>query len=495
MVLGLAVLSVSWVGLQVYRALTARPGTAINYARLANELVMASQPAGMRPDSPNALDILRPAIDACIQVSAEFQARDSTPVILDYASLYAPAEHSPQRYTADVREQMRTDAVEAIGMLRDLGAFEAMAAASAEPYAMRPTPDASPLLEVLLPDLGRTRQLARANAARMFLATRAGDGGEFARAYEDSLAMGRIWTYQTVFIEHLVGFAITALANGELIRDCMEREWDEATLKQCLAALDRQRAWMGGLEIAVEGERLMALDTIQWSHTDDGRGSGRLIPGAIVPFASLTGNSAGMGGWLGTLFEYRIGNLAGIAFASKEASTRKAQEHYDRMLGYVRASPEARAQMEPPEAAVEALSRRYLVLKVLLPGTSKVVEAATAHEVGLAGTRLVLAIEIYHRRTGEFPGSLSDLVPDVLPEVPPDPAAGVPFAYRRLAAGDDPDGRGYLLYSVGLDGVDNGRQVSMTEPRRALTRSGAGLDYVINAPRQKATEPGVEPPS
>ena len=46
---------------------------------------------------------------------------------------------------------------------------------------------------------------------------------------------------------------------------------------------------------------------------------------------------------------------------------------------------------------------------------------------------------------------LADLVPDYLSEVPQDPFSGKPLLYRRNA-------KGYVLYSVGLDGRDDGGQ-------------------------------------
>jgi hypothetical protein len=70
----------------------------------------------------------------------------------------------------------------------------------------------------------------------------------------------------------------------------------------------------------------------------------------------------------------------------------------------------------------------------------------------LAKMRLLicdLAIRGYSLDRGRYPVKLADLVPDFLPEVPKDPFSGGPFAYR-------PTPKGYLLYSVGVNGVDDG---------------------------------------
>ena len=60
-----------------------------------------------------------------------------------------------------------------------------------------------------------------------------------------------------------------------------------------------------------------------------------------------------------------------------------------------------------------------------------------------------LAIERFRLETGHCPETLGELVPDYLRSVPDDPFDGVLLRYRRL------DG-GYVVYSVGEDGVDDG---------------------------------------
>jgi hypothetical protein len=82
-------------------------------------------------------------------------------------------------------------------------------------------------------------------------------------------------------------------------------------------------------------------------------------------------------------------------------------------------------------------------------------------EFGLVGTvfakneaqlrllRLELALQEYRQRHGRFPPTLAQLSPEVMEAMPLDPFTEKPLVYR-------PRGRGYVLYSVGPDGVDNG---------------------------------------
>jgi hypothetical protein len=74
----------------------------------------------------------------------------------------------------------------------------------------------------------------------------------------------------------------------------------------------------------------------------------------------------------------------------------------------------------------------------------------------LAKMRLLicdLAIRAYSLEHGRNPAKLADLVPAYLPAVPQDPFSGGPLVYRLKPTG-------YLLYGVGVDGVDDGGRSS-----------------------------------
>jgi len=73
-------------------------------------------------------------------------------------------------------------------------------------------------------------------------------------------------------------------------------------------------------------------------------------------------------------------------------------------------------------------------------------ESQTSLEAGLT----MLALSAFHREHGKYPERLDDLVPALLTRLPTDYADGATFRYRRTD-----DGK-YLLYSVGLNGADNG---------------------------------------
>jgi hypothetical protein len=61
-----------------------------------------------------------------------------------------------------------------------------------------------------------------------------------------------------------------------------------------------------------------------------------------------------------------------------------------------------------------------------------------------------IALRRYQLRHGSYPAKLGGLVPEFASEVPRDPIDGRPLRYRLKSDGS------FLLYSVGVDGVDDG---------------------------------------
>ncbi len=89
-------------------------------------------------------------------------------------------------------------------------------------------------------------------------------------------------------------------------------------------------------------------------------------------------------------------------------------------------------------------------LQILLPVTSQA--RFPAERISVANKLLIvgLALKIYKGEHGKYPAKLSELVPGILASLPNDPfALSGTFQYRL-------DKSGYVLYSVGPDGKDDG---------------------------------------
>jgi hypothetical protein len=98
----------------------------------------------------------------------------------------------------------------------------------------------------------------------------------------------------------------------------------------------------------------------------------------------------------------------------------------------------------------DGVSKLHLMTSMMIPHfyRAHVAQAEDVARIDIA--RTVLAIERYRLSNKDhLPASLQELVPAYLGAVPADPFDGRPIRYNRLP-------KGYLIYSVGEDGVDNG---------------------------------------
>jgi hypothetical protein len=91
------------------------------------------------------------------------------------------------------------------------------------------------------------------------------------------------------------------------------------------------------------------------------------------------------------------------------------------------------------------------------------VQRAAEAEARRRLTIVALTVERFHLTQGVYPDSLSQLVPGLLKVIPPDFMDGQPLRYRRTASGH------FVLYSVGLDCVDDGGQMQREDAFASLT--------------------------
>ncbi|HEX4611062.1 MAG TPA: hypothetical protein VH092_22925, partial [Urbifossiella sp.] len=90
-----------------------------------------------------------------------------------------------------------------------------------------------------------------------------------------------------------------------------------------------------------------------------------------------------------------------------------------------------------------------VLIGLMMPAAGKVLDAADRTRQAQDNVQTAFALAQYQRATGRFPPTLDALAPDYLPHAPLDLFTGRPLVYR-------PGPAGYLLYSVGINGTDDG---------------------------------------
>src|SRR5262249_35558424 len=121
------------------------------------------------------------------------------------------------------------------------------------------------------------------------------------------------------------------------------------------------------------------------------------------------------------------------------------------------------ARAKELEAASDPEAESWVVDLFARPGCK--MAAALARNCSWPGCAAVaMALERYRRDHQAWPAELRLLVPQYVEKLPLDPCDGKPLRYCRF-------GEGIVIYSVGIDGVDNGGQLD-----RSVTLSDEGLD-------------------
>ncbi len=476
-VLAAVVLFFGWAFLEVWQVYTAEPNLVVDYRAQLREL--AHKHAGVMLEGVNdTWEILQSAIDVGDRVWSDLDAEFAAANVkqrydwdeghIDFAYVLHGRE-----LPEDVdRERLCLD------RMHNRGVMDMLALFTEQPIRLRLLPDDEPLFFVKLPYLSRARKLAHVRVASMRLALAAGNIEGITIAFEQLLAMGTTISAQPTLREFLVGMMIQSLAMTELRRELMEAEFNEPVCRRMLEAIDRFR--LVDVSYCMESDRLAFHDLIQLSFSDDGNGNGYLIPGNI--------------GWEGISKDkhyFRSAVATRFYYADREEVRRRYDAWVDGYLHEGSLLPIERWRSDfDPEIIGKELSARHRFLSVALPAFGKVMHNDNIHRIQRAGTRIMLAIEIYRAANGSYPNKLDELTTSILPDLPNDPFHNAPFGYRLVE--DDPHDRPYLLYSTGPDRSDDGGKepsgihADYWGPEGIFSTSWFPKhDYIINTPRSE----------
>jgi hypothetical protein len=140
---------------------------------------------------------------------------------------------------------------------------------------------------------------------------------------------------------------------------------------------------------------------------------------------------------------------------------------------------ERRASTRAVEDSPLATSKLYPA-NLLLPAFGKLFQSHDQIQLDRASTITFLAIERYRALNNKPPATLADLGA-LLPSIPADPFSSGGLIYRP----DPTSPRGYILYSTGLDDVDNNRTLGPKSNFESLLASGQGTDFTVVPPYEE----------
>ena len=235
----------------------------------------------------------------------------------------------------------------------------------------------------------------------------------------------------------------------------------------------RTRARTIPLAHAIEGERLLNRGFLSWFFSDASRVQDAMLHGESSQFARSNRfrfNSYPIN---------RVGSYAeNLAAAERSAQTKTASSTLPRWQRKTQSAPTS-------DTLFDAISG---------PHTSNFLDYEDQALATSRATLVILALESYRARTGAYPDTLAELGPTNPTLDTIDPFTGNPFGYR-LTPGPA-DGRPYLLWSAGNDGIDNGGIESGGKPAGTNAEPNwakLNTDVIFNDPPTPATPTPTRP--
>lgn len=482
MVLLTILLFTAWLGLEVYFALTSRPNPTTNYGALAEEHVRQLQ---ADREGEDVWPVMIEAVHLTLDTLADLQDAETglhwsegewqfeSVYGYEAALSYIEGEEyiddlSPDEAKAALEAQRRM-AIAAIRSWDDAGITRRLDEIAASGKGVRPMPDTTQrmMIDMLLPELGELRTLARGVRARMALAAEEGDWETYAASMRHGLALSRIASDQVWLIERLVGNAIRALMLQQLQRDLGEGRLPIEACERVTELLNTETP-RAPTTHALDGEMFMQLDAVQWTH--DRRG--RIILDRIRVLDGSQSTSA------------KVLNVASIVYPRRQATEAWFRQMNQRVNAYAALSVRERRAAQNRGESIDDFAEigwSQPLGRVLFPAYGRYIGAEDQLRLQESGIRTMLALEQHRHEAGALPESLDALVPKWLSEVPMDPFAETPapLIYRVLGAETGP---GYTLYSVGYDATDDGGTRPPKHAVDALRSGSPGTDFILTEP-------------
>jgi len=308
--------------------------------------------------------------------------------------------------------------------------------------------------DVLMPHLGRFREVGRLLGADAVAAAERGDTEACAADLFAVMRLGVHVAEHDLLMNQLlrIGFYNSAI---ETLSWVVQKHPDLLTDAQ-LAALSGRITEAVAFELDITGERLLFEDFLQRSYTDNGRGGGHLSPHLLGegydPFGHLLLEDkphwAGVGLW------YLLSPIAITTAASRS----EMHDLYHTTMDQSDAARLVPMRDLPKPGFIQELNERidshvtsfrYGLAPMGWPISESPRHSQARFRGRLEGTAVGLALERYRLAHGVYPEALDALVPDYLEALPVDRINGEPLHYRL---GTD----GPVVYSVGSDGDDDG---------------------------------------
>ena len=269
------------------------------------------------------------------------------------------------------------------------------------------------------------RQLARFLTLEAYLHAHDGDDTRFTDSIEAILITGDTLKDEPWLISMLVRLAIRGLAIGAVQDNLRQLEFSNENLVRLRSRLQQVNHFQG-LRNALIGERAIMSNCFEHPELlSEYRTSIGVLP---TRYSDLC---------------YYLESMNKMVDASEQGWP-DAWHRIQQIDGEMTAELDATSFFVWPQR---------MFSRILLPSLSATFRASGRSAFLTDACAVATAVEQYELDHGELPATLDLLTPRYLSEIPIDVFDGQVIRYRKTAAG-------YLLYSVGADGVDDGGKMT-----------------------------------
>jgi len=296
----------------------------------------------------------------------------------------------------------------------------------------------------LLPHLSQVREMARQFRYKARLDADAGQIAPALESISSIVGLGRTLESEPELISHLVLLSLNATAHSELEHALSCGQPGDGDLARLAAELTK--ASTNRLATALVGERALYLPIFRLSTRD----------------AKMLGNQEDKV-VLGQPLEDSSGSPWGAA-AQSGILERELPFYLDCMETNIAVAKGPLSQMLASTNLINlqgerAKSRLYIMSSMVLPGLSRAFVRELSAQARWQTAQSAIAVERFRLARGRLPSGLEEVVPQYMASVPLDPFDGKPVRFQRLD-------KGYAVYSVGPDGVDDGGKEPVPQAKR-----------------------------
>lgn len=310
-------------------------------------------------------------------------------------------------------------------------------------------------IDMAMGNTSSARDLARLCKIRMNLAAFDGDALEYSRSATHALVIARAASCRGVLISHLLANAVRASVLNAIADHIQAGVLPSGAIRSLLKTVQ-----VDGLpwQVIMEGEQTFFTDAL-------------LDPAAILASQGMDNEAAremlqAIAGGAPDQIEManRLFDAAGKLVSDDRKEEAAALAEVQQIMEL----------LDSPEG------KQYFLVGLLVPALDRAAASTKQVQVLRGGIEIMLNLELHKEDHGGYPEDVADLVPRYMEVIPADPFSDGVLGYRRLD--EDHAGRAYLIWSAGLDGVDDGGREHPDSKYKPISKRGAaeGYDFVIN---------------